>query len=161
MNNCLNFTQTKNEDFKKIEKRQEKAIRIINFLPLNAPLFAPNNPWCKMLQTLLGRKKHEEEMSDEQPLKLYSNKKWRSQKDRKTSRKNNKNNKSPPFNAPVEKQKYEMNILKLKEFIILRNILFVKGFLNENALGSFNDEFHSSKLPPNHTTRSSSTCKLK
>ena len=44
MNNCLNFTQTKNEDFKKIEKGQEKAIRIINFLPLNAPLFAPNNP---------------------------------------------------------------------------------------------------------------------
>ena len=97
MNNCLNFTQTKNEDFKKIEKGQEKAIRIINFLPLNAPLFAPNNPWCKMLQTLLGRKKHEEEMSDEQPLKLYSNKKWRSQKDRKTSRKNYKNNKSPPL----------------------------------------------------------------
>ena len=30
-----------------------------------------------------------------------------------------------------------------KEFIILQNILFVKGFLNENAQGSFNDEFHS------------------
>ena len=98
MNNLLNFTQTKNEDLKKTEKLQEKIIRIINLLPLN---------------------------------------------------------------APVEKQKCEMNILKLKEFIILRNILFVKGFLNENALGSFNDEFHSSKLPPNHTTRSSSTCKLK
>ena len=98
MNNLLNFTQTKNEDLKKTEKLQEKIIRIINLLPLN---------------------------------------------------------------APVEKQKCEMNILKLKEFIILRNILFVKDFLNENALGSFNDEFHSSKLPPNLTTRSSSTCKLK
>ena len=98
MNNLLNFTQTKNENFKTIEKLQEKTIRIINFLPLN---------------------------------------------------------------APVEKQKYEMNILKLKEFIILGNILFVKDFLNENAPGSFNDEFHSSKLPPNHTARSSSTCKIK
>ena len=93
MNNFLNFTQSKNEDFKKIEKLQEKAIRITNFLPLNAPVLAPNNPWCKMLQTLLGREKHEEVMSDEQPLKLYLNKKWRFQKDRKTSRKSNKNNK--------------------------------------------------------------------
>ena len=56
MNNLLHFTQLKNEDFKKIEKLQGKAIRIINFLPLN---------------------------------------------------------------APVEKQKYEMNILKLQDFIIL------------------------------------------
>ena len=29
--------QDQNEEFKKIEKLQEKAIRIINFLPLNAP----------------------------------------------------------------------------------------------------------------------------
>ena len=26
------------------------------------------DPWCNMLQTLLGRKKYEEEMSDEQSL---------------------------------------------------------------------------------------------
>ena len=84
MNNLLHFTQLKNEDFKKIEKLQGKAIRIINVLPLN---------------TL------------------------------------------------VEKQKYEMNILKLHDFIMLRNILFVKGCLNKNAPGSFNDKFHSSKLP--------------
>ena len=56
MNNLLHFTQLKNEDFKKIEKLQGKAIRITNFLPLN---------------------------------------------------------------APVEKQKYEMNILKLQDFINL------------------------------------------
>ena len=56
MNNLLDFIQLKNEDFKKIAKLQEKAIRIINFLPLN---------------------------------------------------------------APVEKQKYEVNILKLKDFIML------------------------------------------
>ena len=98
MSNLLDFIQLKNEDFKKIAKLQEKAIRIINFLPLN---------------------------------------------------------------APVEKQKYEVNILKLKDFIMLRNILFVKGCLNGNAPGSFNDKFHSSKLPLNHTTRSSSTYQLK
>ena len=66
-----------------------------------------------------------------------------------------------PLNALVEKQKYEMNILKLKDFIVLQNIVFVKDRLNENAPGSFNDKFHSSKLPLNHTTRSSSTCQLK
>ena len=98
INNLLHFTQLKNEDFKKIEKLQGKAIRIINFLPLN---------------------------------------------------------------APVEKQKYEINKLKLKAFIMLRNILFVKGCLNGNAPGSFNAKFHSSKLPLNHTTRSSSTYQLK
>ena len=65
------------------------------------------------------------------------------------------------LNAQVEKQKYEMNILKLKDFIMLRNILFVKGCLNENVSGSFNDKFHSSILPLNHTTRSSSTYQLK
>ena len=55
-NDLLHFTQLKNEDFKKMEKLQGKAIRITNFLPLN---------------------------------------------------------------APVEKQKYEMNILKLQDFINL------------------------------------------
>ena len=98
MNHLLHFTQLKNEDFKKMEKLQGKAIRIINLIPLN---------------------------------------------------------------ALVEKQKYEMNILKPKDFIVLQNILFVKGRLNENAPGSFNDKFHSSKLPLNHTTRSSSTYQLK
>ena len=29
----------------------------------------PNNPWCNMLQTLLGRKKYEEAVLDEQSLK--------------------------------------------------------------------------------------------
>ena len=58
------------------------------------------------------------------------------------------------------KNMYEMNILKLKDFIMLQNILFVKHWFNENALGSFNDKFHPSKLPLNHTTRSSSTYQL-
>ena len=38
MNNLLHFTQLKNEDCKRIEKLQGKAIKIINFLPLNAPV---------------------------------------------------------------------------------------------------------------------------
>ena len=46
------------------------------------------------------------------------------------------------------KNMYEMNILKLKDFIMLHNILYVKDcYLSENTLGSFNDKFHSSKLP--------------
>ena len=99
INNLLHFTQLKNEDFKKIEKLQGKAIRITNFLP---------------------------------------------------------------FNAAVEKQKYEMSIVKLQDFIMLPNILFVKDCLNENAPGSFNDKFYSSNfIQLNHTTRSSSTYKLK
>ena len=82
MSQPLNFTQLKNEDFKKKEKLQGKAIRKINFLPLN---------------------------------------------------------------APAEKLMCEMNILKLKDSIMFRNILFVKGCLNGNAPGSFNDTFRSSK----------------
>ena len=44
---------------------------------------------------------------------------------------------------------------------MLQNILFVKDCPSENAPGSFNDKFHPSKLPLNHTTRSSSTYQLK
>ena len=95
---CQIWGQDQSEEFKKIEKLQEKAISIINFLPLN---------------------------------------------------------------APVEKQIYEMNILKLKDFIMLQSILFVKDCLSENAPGSFNDKFHPSKVPLNHTTRSSSKYQLK
>ena len=66
-----------------------------------------------------------------------------------------------PLTAPVEKQMYKINILKLKDFIILENILSVKDCLSENAPGSFNDKFHPSKLPLNHTARSSSSYQLK
>ena len=95
---CQIWGQDQNEEFKKIEKLQEKAIRIISSLSTN---------------------------------------------------------------ATVEKQMDEMNILKLKDFIMLQNILFVKDCLSENALGSFNDKFHPSKLPLNPPTRSSSTYQLK
>ena len=55
------------------------------------------------------------------------------------------------------KKIYEMDILKSKAFIMLQNILFVKDYLSENSLGSFNDKFYPSKLPLNHTATSSST----
>ena len=54
-----------------------------------------------------------------------------------------------------------MKILKIKDFIMLRNIFFVKDCLSENVPVSFNDKFHPSKLPLNHTTRSASTYQLK
>ena len=44
---------------------------------------------------------------------------------------------------------------------MLQNILFVKDCLREIGPGSFNYKFHPSKLPLNHTTRSSSTYQLK
>ena len=44
---------------------------------------------------------------------------------------------------------------------MLQNILFVKHGLSKNPLGSFNDKFHSSELPLNYITRSSSTTKSK
>ena len=62
--------------------------------------------------------------------------------------------------SPVDKQKNEINILKPKDFIMLWNVLFVKGCLNGNAPGSFNNKFHSSKLRLTHT-RSSSAYQLK
>ena len=54
-----------------------------------------------------------------------------------------------------------MNILKLKDFIMLQNMLFVKDCLSGNVLDSFNDKFHLPKLQLNHTKRSSSTYQLK
>ena len=85
---CQIWGQDQNEEFKKIEKLQEKAIRIISFLPLN---------------------------------------------------------------ATVEKLMCEMNILKLKDFGMLQNILFVKDKL-KNYLGNSLGSFYPSKLPQNHTT---------
>ena len=91
---CQIWGQGQNEEFKKIETLQEKAIRIMNLIP---------------------------------------------------------------WNAPVEKQVDEMNILKLKDFIMLQNIFFLRDCLSENVPGSFNNKFHTSKLSLHHTTRSSST----
>ena len=59
------------------------------------------------------------------------------------------------------KNMYEMNMMKLKDFIMLQNIVSVNDCLSQNAPSSFNDKFLPSKLPLNHTTRSSSTYQLK
>ena len=56
---------------------------------------------------------------------------------------------------------YEMKVIKLKDFIMPQNNLFVKDGLTENAPGSFNDKFRPSKSPLNHTTRLLSTYQLK
>ena len=49
-----------------------------------------------------------------------------------------------PLDDPVEKNMYEMNTIKPKDFIMLQNILHVKDCLSENSPGSFNDKFHPS-----------------
>ena len=37
--------------------------------------------------------------------------------------------------SQLKKEMYQMNIIKLKDFIMLQNILFVKYCLSENASG--------------------------
>ena len=44
---------------------------------------------------------------------------------------------------------------------MLQNILYVKDCLSEKAPVNFDDKFQPSKLPLNHTTRSSSIYQLK
>ena len=61
----------------------------------------------------------------------------------------------------VEKQMYEMNILKLKDSFMLQNILLVKDYISEKAPHSFNDKFHTSKLLQNYTAKLSSRYQLK
>ena len=87
--------------------------------------------------------------------------KWRIQEDGKTSRKSNKDNKFPPLKCSSWKTDVWNEYTKTKDFIMLQNILFVKDCLSEIGPGSFNYKFHPSKLPLNHTTRSSSTYKSK
>ena len=114
-----------------------------------------------MLKTLLGQKKYEEEMLHEQPLNFTELKNHDFKKIGKLQEKTIRIINIHPLKAPVENQKYQVNILKLKDFVMLRNTLFVKGCLNQNAPGSFNDKFSSSKLPLNHTARSSSIYQVK
>ena len=114
---------------------------------------APNFTWTE---------NYEEEMSDEHLLHFTQLKNEDFKKKEKLQEKVIRITNFVPLNAAVEKQKYEMNIVKLQDFIMLPNILFVKDCLNENAPGSFDDKFYSSNfIPLNHTTISSSTYKLK
>ena len=90
-----NLGQEHSNEFKKIEKLQEKAIKIIKFLPNDAP-----------------------------------------------------------------KTMKELKILKLKDFITLQNILFVKDSLTNEGITSFNKIFQQSTTTPYQNTRSGSSFQL-
>ena len=58
--------------WKTIEGNRRLRVRVrVRFLSFYSEL-APTDPWCNMLQTLLGQKLHEEVMSDEHPRWLRS-----------------------------------------------------------------------------------------
>ena len=84
---------------------------------------------------------------------------WRIQEDRQTSRKGNKDNKFPP----VKWFSWKTGVWN--EYAKTKGLHHASKYLIENtarnAPGSFKDKFHPSKLPLNHTTRSSSTYQLK
>ena len=64
--------------------------------------------------------------------------KWRIQEDRKTSTKNNKDNKFSPLKYCSWKKDVWNEYTRTKEdFIMLQNILFVKDCLSENALAAY------------------------
>ena len=86
--------------------------------------------------------------------------KWRIQENRKTSRKSSKDNKFPPLRCYNWKTDVWNEYTKTKGLYRTSKYLICER-LSENAPGSFNDTFHTSKLPLNHTTRSSSTYQLK
>ena len=134
----------------RLRVRVTVTVRLISFYSE----FAATNAWCKMLQTLLGRKYMRRKCQINNLLHFTQLKNEDFKKIEKLQGKAIWIINFLPLNAPVEKQNYQMNILKLKDFIMLRNILFVKGCLNGNSPGSFDDKFHSSKLRLNHTKRS-------
>ena len=65
-----------------------------------------------------------------------------------------------PKNSPTEAKKTELNILSLKEQIILQNILFIKSYLNKPSSNSFSTFLTRSNTIHNHTTRSNDTYQL-
>ena len=93
---CQIWGQEHSNKFKKIEKLQEKAIKIIKFLPNDAP-----------------------------------------------------------------KTMKELKILKLKDFITLQNILFVKDSLTNEGMTSFNKIFQQSTTTRYQNTRSASSFQLR
>ena len=87
--------------------------------------------------------------------------KLRIQEDRKTSGKRNKDNKFSPLKCYSWKTDVWNEYTKTKGLHNASKYRIWKDCLSEKTLGSFNDKFHPSKLPLNHTTRSSSTYQLK
>ena len=66
-----------------------------------------------------------------------------------------------PNDAPVTKTMKELKILKLKDFITLQNILFVKDSLTNNGMTSFNKIFQQSTTTHYQNTRSASNFQLR
>ena len=66
-----------------------------------------------------------------------------------------------PNNAPVSKEKHKLRILKLKDFIILKNLLFVYYYLEEEMMKSFNTNFKQMETNQFYNTRSFNTQQLK
>ena len=66
-----------------------------------------------------------------------------------------------PNDAPVTKTMKELKILKLKDFIRLQNILFVKDSLTNKGMASFNKIFQQSTITRDQNTRSASSFQLR
>ena len=62
---CLRLKQTERENNCHLVIYSRKIV------PVTLRDIAPIDPWCNMLQALLGRKKYEEAMSDEHPRKHH------------------------------------------------------------------------------------------
>ena len=93
-------------------------------------------------------------------LDMGTKSKWKIQEDRETSRKSNKYNKFTPLKCPSWKIDVWNEYTKTKGLHYASKYLICKR-LSESAPGSSNDNFHLFKLPLNHTTRSSSTLKVR
>ena len=59
--------------WKTIEGNKRFRVRVRVRFILSYFKLAPTDPWCNMLQTLLGSKKYQEAMSDEYPTRSMSN----------------------------------------------------------------------------------------
>ena len=66
-----------------------------------------------------------------------------------------------PNNAPVSKEMHKLRILKLKDFIILQNVLFVYDCLKKERMKSFNTTFKQMGTYQFYNTRSFNTHQLK
>ena len=69
----------------------------------------------------------------------------------KTSRESNKNNKISSQQCSCNKNNEELKILKLKDFIALQAILFVKDSLTNEQMTSFDEIFFNN--PKLHVTK--------
>ena len=66
-----------------------------------------------------------------------------------------------PNNAPVFKEMHKSKIIKVKDFIIIQNILFMNNCLKEERLKSFNTAFKQMQTNQFDNARSINTQQLK